>query len=80
MRALFIYIIYINKMKRKILEAICHVKSISKKKPSFKNILSYIQKSTASKIDLEVIEETLPDMVTKKFIDKDFRILNESCN
>ena len=67
-------------MERKILEAIHHVKSISEKKPSYKNILSYIQKSTASNIDLEVIEETVSDMVTKKIIDKDFRILNESCN
>ena len=34
-------------MEGKILEAIYHVKSISKMKPSYKNILSYIQKSTA---------------------------------
>ena len=67
-------------MEGKILQAIYHLKSISKKKPSYKNILSYIQKSTASNIDLEVIEETVSDMVTKKIIDKDFRILNESCN
>ena len=60
--------------------AIYHVKPISKKKPSYKNILSYIQKSTASNIDLEVIKKTVLDMVTKKIIDKDFRILNESCN
>ena len=26
------------------------------------------------------MEETVSDMVTKKIIDKDFRILNESCN
>ena len=67
-------------MEGKILEAIYHVKSISKKKPSYKKILSYIQKPTASNIDLEVIEETLSDMVTKTIIDKDFRILGESCN
>ena len=65
-------------MEGKILEAIYHVKSISKKKPSYKNILSYIQKSTASNI--EVIEDTVLDKVTKKIIDKGFRILNESCN
>ena len=53
-------------MERKILEAIYHVKSISKKEPSNKKILSYIQKSTASNIDLEEIEETVSDMVTKK--------------
>ena len=58
-------------MEGKILEAIYHVKSISKKKPSYKNILSYIQKSTASNIDLEVIEETVSGMATEKIIDKE---------
>ena len=53
-------------MEGKILEAIYHVKSISKRKPSYKNIFSYIQKSTAFHVDLEVIEETFSDMVTKK--------------
>ena len=48
-------------------------------KPSYKNILSHIQKSTASNNDLEVIGKTV-DMVAKKITDKDFRILNESCN
>ena len=67
-------------MEGKISEAIYHVKSISKKKPSYKNILSYIKKCTASNIDLEAIEETVSYMVTKNIIDKDFRILNESCN
>ena len=52
-------------MEGKILETIYHVKSISRKKPSYKNILSYIQKLTASNIDLEVIEKTASDMVTK---------------
>ena len=42
--------------------------------------MSYIQKSTASNIDLEVIKKTVSDMVMKKIIDKDFRMLNESCN
>ena len=42
--------------------------------------MSFIQKSTASNINLEVIEETVSHMVTKKIIYKDFRILNESCN
>ena len=52
-------------MEGKVLETIYHVKSISRKKPSYKNILSYIQKLTASNIDLEVIEKTASDMVTK---------------
>ena len=42
--------------------------------------MSHIQKSTASNIDLEIIEETVSDMVERKSIGKDSRILNESCN
>ena len=67
-------------MKGKISEVIYQIKAISKKKPSYKNILLHIQKSTASNIDLEVIEETVTDMVAKKIIDKYFKILSESCN
>ena len=66
-------------MEGKVLEAIYHVKSVSKKKPSYKNILSYVQRSTASNMDLEVIEKTVSDIIRKKIIDKDFRTLNESC-
>ena len=57
-------------MEGKILEAIYHVKSISKKKPSYENILSYIQKSTASNIGLEVIEKTVSDWSRKKSLIK----------
>ena len=39
-----------------------------------------IEKYTACNIDLEIIEETVWDIVEKKIIDKDFRVLNESCN
>ena len=50
-------------MKGKISEVIYQIKAISKKKPSYKNILLHIQKSTASNINQEVIEETVTDMV-----------------
>ena len=53
-------------MEEKVLEAINHIKSKSKNKDSYKNILSYIQKATASNIDLEMREETLSDIVVKK--------------
>ena len=38
-------------MKGKISEVIYQIKVISKKKPSYKNILLHIQKSTASNIN-----------------------------
>ena len=38
-------------MKGKISEGIYQIKAISKKKPSYKNILLHTQKSTASNIN-----------------------------
>ena len=57
-------------MEGKMFEAIYHVKSISRKKPSYKNILSRIQKPVASNIDLEAIDESVSDMVAKKSLIK----------
>ena len=50
-------------MEDLVLNAIRHIRSISKKKPIYKSILSYIQKSTASNIDLPSVESTCTDMV-----------------
>ena len=77
---LFLSAQYVNKMEEEILEALYHVKSISKKIPFDKRILRHIQKHAASNIYLEVIEETVSDMVAKKIINKDFIILSEFFN
>ena len=77
---LFLSAQYVNKMEEEILEALYHVKSISKKIPFDKRILRHIQKHAASNIYLEVIEETVSDMVAKKIINQDFRILSEFFN
>ena len=57
------------------MNAIPHIRSISKKKPNYKSILSYIQKSTASNIDLPSVESTCTDMIANGIIDKDLNIL-----
>ena len=63
-----------------VLNAIPHIRSISKKKPNYKSILSYIQKSTASNIDLPSVESTCTDMIANGIIDKDLKILiSTSC-
>ena len=77
---LFLSAQYVNKMEEEILEALYHVKSINKKIPFDKRILRHIQKHAASNIYLEVIEETVSDMVAKKIINQDFRILSEFFN
>ena len=39
-----------------VLNAICHIRNITKKKPNYRCILFFIQKSTPSNIDLSVVE------------------------
>ena len=58
-------------MEDLVLNAIRHIRSISKKKRNYKRILSYIQKSTASNIDLPSVESTCTDIIANGIIDKD---------
>ena len=67
-------------MEDLVLNAIRHIRSISKKKPNYKSILSYTQKSTASNIDLPSVEITCTDMISNGIIDKDLKIIiSTSC-
>ena len=67
-------------MEDLVLNAIRHIGSIRKKKPYYRSTLSYIQKSTASNIDLTSIESTCTDMIANGIIDKDLKILiSTSC-
>ena len=82
-------------MEGKIVEAIYHVKSINKKKPSkqtYKNLVKYVKIHSFQHFVIYILSyirkstasnidfQTVSDMVTKSIIDKDFRILNESSN
>ena len=60
-------------MEDLVLNAIRRIRSISKKKPNYKSILSHIQKSTASNIDLPSVESTCTEMTANGIIDKDFQ-------
>ena len=67
-------------MEDLVLNAIRHIRSISKKKPNYKSILSYVQKSAASNIDLPSVDSTCTDMIANGIIDKDLKILiSTSC-
>ena len=67
-------------MEDLVLDAILHIRSISKNKPNYKSILSHIQKSTASNIDLPSVESTCTEMIANGIIDKDLKILiSTSC-
>ena len=68
-------------MEDLVLNAIRHIRSISKNKPNYKSILSHIQKSTASNIDLPSVESTCTEMIANGIIDKDLKILiSTSCD
>ena len=57
------------------MNVIPHIRSISKEKPNYKSILSCIQKSTASNIDLPSVESPCTEMIANSIIDKDLKLL-----
>ena len=58
-----------------VLNAIRHIRNISKRRPNYKSILSCIQKSTVSNIDLPSVGNTCSEMIANGIIDKDLKIL-----
>ena len=62
-------------MENLLLEAITHVKNISKKKPTVKRLLAYINSLKANNWDELVVEETLSILRTKGIINENYKIL-----
>ena len=62
-------------MKNLLLEAITHVKNISKKKPTVKRLLAHINSLGANNWDESVVEETLCNLRTKGIINENYKIL-----
>ena len=57
-----------------------HIRSISKKKHNYKSILFYIQKSTASNINLPSVEITCKEMIVNGITDKALKnLISASC-
>ena len=57
-----------------------HIRSISKKKHNYKSILFYIQKSTASNINLPSVEITCKEMIVNGITDKVLKnLISASC-
>ena len=52
---------------------------ISKKKPNYESILSYIQKFTTINIDLSLVESTCTEIIENGIIDRDLKILISTC-
>ena len=57
------------------MEAITHVKNISKKKPTVKRLLAHINSLGANNWDESVVEETLCILRTKGIINENYKIL-----
>ena len=62
-------------MENLLLEAITHVKNISKKKPTVKRLLAHINSLGANNWDESVVEETLCILRTKGIINENYKIL-----
>ena len=64
-------------MGNQILEAISHIKNVSKKSPDAEKILNHISKTSASNIDLTFVNETIKQLIAKNKINDDFKIIAE---
>ena len=64
-------------MEKIILDAINHIKNISKRKLSLDNILQRINKISATNLDTEALRSELEKMIFKGLIDQNYRVLNK---
>ena len=65
-------------MEKLLLEAITHIKSVSKKKPTPERLLTYINKSSATNCDEATIQDALCILRTKNLIDENLKLLCEN--
>ena len=67
-------------MENQVLEAIFHIKNVSKESPTAEKILNHISKTSASNIDLTFVNETIKQLIAKNKINDDFKIIVEPEN
>ena len=65
-------------MEKLLPEAITHIKSVSKRKPTTERLLTYINKSLATNCDKVTVQDTLCILRTKNLIDKNVKLLSEN--
>ena len=64
-------------MEKVTLDAINHIKNISKRKLSLDSILQRINKISATNLDTEALRSELEKMIFKRLIDQNYSILNK---
>ena len=69
--------LFVVTMEKLLLEAITHIKSVSKKKPTTERLLTYINKSSPINCDEAAIQDTLSILRTKSLIDENLKLLCE---
>ena len=67
-------------MENQMLEAISHIKKVSKKSPTAEKFLNHISKTSASNIDLTFVNETIKQLISKNKINDNFKIIVEPEN
>ena len=65
-------------MEKLLLEAINHIKNISKKKATTESLLTYINKSLATNCDEATMQDTLCILRTKNLIDETLKLPYEN--
>ena len=70
--------LFVVTMEKILLEAITHVKSVTKKKPTAERLQTYINKSSATICDEATIQDTLCILRTKNLIDENLKLLCEN--
>ena len=66
--------------ENQILEVISYVNNVSKKSPATEKILNHISKILASNVDLSFVTETVKQLIAKKKINDNFKIVEEVGN
>ena len=67
-------------MENEILEAISHIKNVSKKSQTAEKNLNDISKTSASNIDLTFVNKTIKQLISKNKINDNFKIIVEPKN
>ena len=67
-------------MEKVIIDAINHIKTVSRKQVSFDKILRYIKKNTQMNLDDESLKNLIEKMIKDDVIDKNYCILKPPVN
>ena len=69
-----------NQMENQMLEAISHIKNVSKKSPIAEKFFNHVSKTSASNINLTFVNETIKQLISKNKINDNFKVIVEPKN